>query len=325
MHCFARVLVVPHHLGLAMLALVLVDSLVARSLAVDVQFVVDSQQSELTIEASTVVGFPLSDTATQALDGTIDLTLEFAPEGAFPATGEITANGAAISPVQPFSLTLGLPPLGVNVVVAGAVADVTTPLPPGALTRLSESGIVYQFDAAEMDVTLDQGTVTVSGAVNQAFDLMTTPVSGTPDTGTFGTLTLVESGSGGPLTTVNAQVNLPIVFSSDVDVEGQIVTLDVSGSVVANSSFAVLLNPLPGDFDGDGDVDGDDLDLWQASVGVDAGADANGDGTTDGDDFVLWQRNAGTTPPVAAAVPEPSALPAALMAGFSLWTRSRRR
>ena len=46
---------------------------------------------------------------------------------------------------------------------------------------------------------------------------------------------------------------------------------------------------LNADFDSDGDVDGDDFLIWQASYVTDAGGDADGDGDTDGDDFLLWQ------------------------------------
>ncbi len=75
----------------------------------------------------------------------------------------------------------------------------------------------------------------------------------------------------------------------------------------------------PGDFNGDGTVDGDDLTAWSAGVGTATGASyLNGDGDADGDvdgaDFLVWQRNLGATtipPSVAAAataIPEPSAV-----------------
>jgi hypothetical protein len=65
----------------------------------------------------------------------------------------------------------------------------------------------------------------------------------------------------------------------------------------------------PGDFDGDGDVDGVDLDMWQESYAVDLDGDADGDGDTDGNDFLIWQQNVSGTPGVvaAASIPEPGA------------------
>jgi glucose/arabinose dehydrogenase len=78
---------------------------------------------------------------------------------------------------------------------------------------------------------------------------------------------------------------------------------------------------VPGDFNADGLVDGDDLSRWQAGYGTLTGAqnangDADGDGDVDGRDFLAWQRNLGvssqdfsgdlTSP--AVAVPEPGAV-----------------
>lgn len=108
-----------------------------------------------------------------------------------------------------------------------------------------------------------------------------------------------------------------------------------------NFSFAVVYEPdavfisilagnsaLPGDFDGDSDVDGDDLPLWETGYGTQPGAtpgdgDADADGDVDGLDFLTWQRVAsgGTAANVAVnAVPEPSSLllGLGLLAGLGL-------
>lgn len=69
---------------------------------------------------------------------------------------------------------------------------------------------------------------------------------------------------------------------------------------------------VPGDFDGDGDVDGADFVAWQTHFPTGSGAaladgDADGDGDVDGADFVVWQTNFPFIPgPGASAVPEPS-------------------
>jgi hypothetical protein len=71
---------------------------------------------------------------------------------------------------------------------------------------------------------------------------------------------------------------------------------------------------ITADFDGNGFVDGDDLDDWQlAYQGGTAAGDADGDGDSDGRDFLAWQRQFGsgiqfTATEVASPVPEPSAL-----------------
>jgi hypothetical protein len=78
----------------------------------------------------------------------------------------------------------------------------------------------------------------------------------------------------------------------------------------------------PGDFDGDGDVDGADFVAWQTNFPKASGAtlaqgDADGDGDVDGADFVVWQTNFPYSPgPGAAPVPEPAAW-MLLVAAFS--------
>jgi hypothetical protein len=66
--------------------------------------------------------------------------------------------------------------------------------------------------------------------------------------------------------------------------------------------------PGPGDFQGDGDVDGADLALWRSAIGVSYRGDANGDGDSDGADFLIWQRNLGAAGVSGATqtVPEPA-------------------
>ena len=55
----------------------------------------------------------------------------------------------------------------------------------------------------------------------------------------------------------------------------------------------------PGDFDGDGDVDGFDFQAWQRGESPLPGS---------AEDLGAWQQNYGTTTVVAAAVPEPASL-----------------
>ncbi len=81
---------------------------------------------------------------------------------------------------------------------------------------------------------------------------------------------------------------------------------------------------IPGDFDGDGDVDGDDLSQWEGDYGTNGGSDADGDGDSDGDDFLVWQRNFGMgVLSSTTAVPEPDAGMLA-MTGLLLAVRRRR-
>ncbi len=87
-----------------------------------------------------------------------------------------------------------------------------------------------------------------------------------------------------------------------------------AGRISGDRSMYVRLAPATGDpdFDGDLDVDGTDLLIWQR--GFDSGTsqgegDADGDGDVDADDLSLWRAGYGNTLPVAtAAVPEPSTI-----------------
>jgi T5SS/PEP-CTERM-associated repeat protein len=75
----------------------------------------------------------------------------------------------------------------------------------------------------------------------------------------------------------------------------------------------VLLTVAPyfsADFDEDGDVDPDDLAVWQAGYAIGtshAQGDADGDGAADGADFLVWQRQNGSTlAGSSSAIPEPA-------------------
>ncbi|QEG33634.1 hypothetical protein [Bythopirellula goksoeyrii] len=63
------------------------------------------------------------------------------------------------------------------------------------------------------------------------------------------------------------------------------------------------------DFENDGDVDSNDLTIWQGAYGTNSSGDANGDGDSDGRDFLAWQRqftgSGGTAFSQTTIVPEP--------------------
>jgi len=106
--------------------------------------------------------------------------------------------------------------------------------------------------------------------------------------------------------------------------DGSLFGFDLNSTVIPTEDFfaadALLtvtrVSPFSADFDNDGDVDGDDLALWEIATAAGNGAaDADSDGDSDGSDFLLWQRQNGSdvSPPVVAtvssqSVPEPSTL-----------------
>jgi len=90
---------------------------------------------------------------------------------------------------------------------------------------------------------------------------------------------------------------------------------------------------VPGDFDGNGIVDIDDLARWEQAFATTTGGDANQDGETDGHDFLIWQRNFGVTAQTyspgtlteSLAVPEPTSLALIGCSTLMLLTRRRRQ
>jgi hypothetical protein len=95
----------------------------------------------------------------------------------------------------------------------------------------------------------------------------------------------------------------------------------------------VFANPSPptahpGDFDGDGDVDGADFVAWQTNFPKASGAtlaqgDADADGDVDGADFVVWQTNFPFTPGPASAIPEPSGIILIVLGAMALVSARR--
>jgi hypothetical protein len=78
-------------------------------------------------------------------------------------------------------------------------------------------------------------------------------------------------------------------------------------------TFVPPSGPLPGDANGDGSVDGTDLNTVLSNYGVTSGGawaagDFNGDGAIDGTDLNVVLSNYGTTSGATAAVPEPCTL-----------------
>jgi len=78
------------------------------------------------------------------------------------------------------------------------------------------------------------------------------------------------------------------------------------------ASFDLPPASIPGDYNGSGFVDGQDLTVWKGQFGQTGALSADGDADSDvdGNDFLIWQRHVGQTTPSAAAisaVPEPCA------------------
>jgi hypothetical protein len=104
------------------------------------------------------------------------------------------------------------------------------------------------------------------------------------------------------------------------------------GLAVDNFNFSATTvggDPIPGDFDSNGVVDGEDFADWQssfpkASEAILADGDGDGDGDVDGADFVIWQTNF-SAPTAATSIPEPSAIMLSALGIIGLSTLALRR
>jgi T5SS/PEP-CTERM-associated repeat protein len=185
---------------------------------------------------------------------------------------------------------------------------------PSAMLTLQLGEQVLEEDFNLVEVT---GQATLAGQLNVSLSGDLTPQLGDSYqvltasggvSGTFGMTALPSLGPG---------------LDWDVDYSPTSLTLSV---VTGPGSYAA-------DFDGDGDVDGADLNAWRSGFGM-AGAakddgDADSDGDVDGSDFLTWQRQLGSPPiaaPTAGLVPEPASavIFAAAMVGLALAVRQCR-
>jgi hypothetical protein len=86
---------------------------------------------------------------------------------------------------------------------------------------------------------------------------------------------------------------------------------DLAWTVIYGSDSVDLVALYAADFNKDGNVDDEDLGVWQSAFGSNSLGDADGDSDTDGRDFLIWQRqfgNAVALGTVTTSVPEPSTI-----------------
>jgi hypothetical protein len=95
-----------------------------------------------------------------------------------------------------------------------------------------------------------------------------------------------------------------------------------------NYTTAMTTGPQPGDYNNNGVVDAADYVLWREQSGTNVtagtGADGTGDGNVNEADYAFWRERFGNSSgsangTVAGAVPEPSTLGLALLAGLAMF------
>ena len=153
----------------------------AEAYPISTLFTVNPATSSLSVRAS---AYGFSDTDSNNLAGSLNATLDLGTGGGFSSAGAFTINSGTITLSGNYSLRLGFPPfLGVNILASGLAASVSTLDPPGAITRSTASGVVYNLNATELLVSLNQGTIVVTGSTNETTDLSEEPVEGSAPEG----------------------------------------------------------------------------------------------------------------------------------------------
>lgn len=256
-------------------------------------------------------------TQTFSLGGTLTLdTIHLMPDASEPASidliGDVNFNplsdAAAVIVNGSGGGSSGLIDLGGadrtwDVADGAAVVDlaVDVPIGNGALTKTGAGTLALgDVNSYAGDTTVQEGLLSVSES----------SLSDTADVYLSSTAILDLDYGGGP----------DVVDSLYIDGVSQ--AAGTWGAVGSGAQFtsplftgagllqvSTFVAPVPGDFDGNGVVDSDDLDQWEADFGLNSDSDADGDGDSDGADFLMWQiASAGgaLSAPLSQAVPEPS-------------------
>jgi hypothetical protein len=136
---------------------------------------------------------------------------------------------------------------------------------------------------------------------------------------------------GNTMLPAGATLLLGAAFDPVVAAEDLIFKFRRTDGTIIDGSVEYVESSVPGDFDGDSDVDADDLIVWRENFGSTTAdprsGDADGDGDADGGDFLAWQRN--LTGPLASnatvIVPEPCVEGLVIWTGCTLATACLRR
>jgi hypothetical protein len=208
--------------------------------------------------------------------------------------------------------------------------------------------VIIDFDAFTLDLDVHfsglSGTTTAShihgltdqpltGLANVA--TMLPSFAGFPTGVTFGdyshSFELTDSASYSPAFISDNGGTIALASSSLFDGLAQGRTyLNIHTTAFPGGEIRGFLLPDPkADFNHDSIVDGGDLAIWQASLGVDAAGDANDSEDTEGVDFLIWQRQQGAVAGIggfpAIAIPEPAGCVLVATVALFLWQRRPQR
>lgn len=215
----------------------------------------------------------------------------------------VALGGKTLTTSGALNLNVGVTGGG-SIVNSGTLGTAGTT--PFAAHLISTGKLAFDLGSSNIDFFNISGNATLSGLI----DITVEP--GYSPTGSYTLLTV-----SGTLNTAGLALDPSDAAQFTLGISGKSLVLTVGGST-----------SIPGDFTGNGTVDGADLAKWKLDFGTANGSDANGDGRADGNDFLIWQRNYGRTSavPAAASVPEPTSIViSGGLACLGLLMRRRRR
>ncbi|MEN1678812.1 MAG: clostripain-related cysteine peptidase [Planctomycetota bacterium] len=129
-------------------------------------------------------------------------------------------------------------------------------------------------------------------------------ITGEPLSATLGS-------AGGAATAYGPDTTLRLFYDSQTALRYELSVAAAGGATdyVLEFEPSPTGNPLPGDYDGSGEVTASDYAVWKASfgqAGVGLAADGNQDGKVDAADFTVWRDNLGASATVISALQQPS-------------------
>jgi hypothetical protein len=185
----------------------------------------------------------------------------------------------------------------------------------------------YEFDSASGSLNVagwnslsDQNFQSVGGGIGQSWD-----EAGGSDAFEMGEAYLQSMST----LAASASVSLGNAYNNAINGEDLVLAYRLPSGIVLNGTVEYIgeAPTLDGDYDSDGDVDGNDFLTWQRQVGGPGSADGNDNGVVDGPDLTIWRNNFGQTgaSASAAAIPEPVSFGLALSGLMFLVALVRRK
>lgn len=266
--------------------------------------------SELEVSLTLVGAINASDADASQITGYFDAEIDFDAQRRPIASRIVTAdlNASDVSLSLPLGFPLGSLDVQTHDLHLTAFTPDAPPNPP-------VDPVTGAFDLDQHRFRLDGGTATAdSFFYTGEFDFAVVPEEFTPLDGMQGTLTQTAGPGGGPVNLTTPIALSEFVSTIDLGLLGTVdVYIDLNGTLLAQGLYEPV--QTPGDTDGNGTVDLEDLNNVRNNFGGTGLGDANGDGSVDLDDLNDVRNNFGAG---GGAVPEPPALALAAALASSL-------